>query len=203
MTLKLLGNTNRGLAFIVSAPAGTGKTTLVEMLTDEFPCVVANISYTTRPPRGDEVNGRDYHFLSVFEFEVKIAAGDFLEHVRLYGNYYGTSRKWIESQLELGKHVVLVIDTQGAALLRKKFPAVAIFVRPPSVIELKRRLQGRGTESLERIEERLELAEDELRAVKYYDYIIINDDLKIAYEVFRSVFIAEEHRVMASSPLFS
>ncbi len=194
MALKLLGNTNRGLAFIVSAPAGTGKTTLVQMLTDEFPCVVANISYTTRQPRGDEVNGRDYHFLSVAEFEEKIAAGDFLEHVLLYGNHYGTSRRWIESQLDSGKHVVLVIDTQGAALLRKKFHAVAIFVRPPSVIELKRRLEVRGTESLERIEERLELAEDELRAVKYYDYIIINDDLKIAYEAFRSVFIAEEHR---------
>ncbi|MBA3602655.1 MAG: guanylate kinase [Parachlamydiaceae bacterium] len=196
MALKLLGNTNRGLAFIVSAPAGTGKTTLVQMLTTEFPCVVANISYTTRQPRGDEVNGSDYHFLSVSEFEEKIAAGDFLEHVLLYGNHYGTSRKWIESQLDLGKHVVLVIDTQGAALLRKKFPAVAIFVRPPSVIELKRRLEVRGTESLEIIEARLELAEDELRAVKYYDYIIINDDLKIAYEAFRSVFIAEEHRVM-------
>ena len=117
MTLKLLGNAKRGLAFIVSAPAGTGKTTLVQMLTDEFPCVVANISYTTRQPRGDEVHGRDYHFLTVAEFEEKIVAGDFLEHVELYNNYYGTSRRWIESQLDAGKHVVLVIDTQGAALL--------------------------------------------------------------------------------------
>ena len=202
MPLKLLGNTQRGLAFIVSAPAGTGKTTLVQMLTDEFSCVIANISYTTRPPRGGEVNGSDYHFLNVSEFQEKVAADDFLEHVQLYGNYYGTSRKWIESQLDSGKHVVLVIDTQGAALLRKKFPAVAIFVRPPSVIELKRRLEGRGTESLEIIEERLQLAEEELRAVKYYDYIIINDDLKIAYEAFRSIFIAEEHRIMAGSSPF-
>lgn len=197
MALKLLGNTKRGLAFVVSAPAGTGKTTLVQMLVDEFPCVVANISYTTRQPRGDEVNGRDYHFLDLPEFEKKISGGEFLEHVRLYGNYYGTSRKWIEAQLESGKHVVLVIDTQGAAQLRKKFPAVAIFVRPPSVLELKRRLQGRGTESLERIEERLELAEEELRSVKYYDYLIINDDLQVAYQVFRSIFIAEEHRVLS------
>jgi guanylate kinase len=196
MTLKLLGNTKRGLAFIVSAPAGTGKTTLVQMLTAEFPCVVANISYTTRQPRGDEVNGRDYHFLTVPEFEEKIPAGDFLEYVQFNGNYYGTSRRWIESQLDGGKHVVLVIDTQGAALLRKKFPAVAIFVRPPSVIELKRRLEGRGTESIERIEERLELAEGELREVKYYDYVIINDNLEVAYGVFRSIFIAEEHRVL-------
>lgn len=197
MVLKPLGNTKRGLAFVVSAPAGTGKTTLVQMLANEFPCVVPNISYTTRQPRGTEVDGRDYHFLTVPEFEAKIAAGDFLEYVNLYGNYYGTSRKWIEAQLDLGKHVVLVIDTQGAAILRKKFPAVAIFVRPPSVLELKRRLQGRGTESLERIEERLELAEEELKAVKYYDYLIINDDLEVAYQVFRSIFIAEEHRVLS------
>lgn len=197
MGLKLLGNTKRGLAFIVSAPAGTGKTTLVQKLAEEFPCVVANISYTTREPRGDEIDGRDYHFLDVAEFEKKIANEEFLEYVRLYGNYYGTSRKWIEAQLEEGKHVVLVIDTQGAAQLRKKFPAVAIFMRPPSVIELKRRLQGRGTESLERIAERLELAEEELRAVKYYDYLIINDDLEVAYQVFRSIFIAEEHRVLS------
>jgi guanylate kinase len=197
MPLKLLGNKLYGRVFIVSAPAGTGKTTLVQMLVKEFPCVIASISCTTRRPRGGEVEGKDYHFLSKEAFEQKIAAGDFLEYVLLYGSYYGTSRDWIESQLATGKHVVLVIDTQGALFLRDKISTVSIFVTPPSVSELKRRLISRGTESEEKIEERLEIVEQELKAKEFYDYEIINDNLDTAYQVLRSIFIAEEHRVHA------
>lgn len=195
MTLKLLGNRKRGLPFIVSAPAGTGKTTLVEKLSEEFPNVIANISYTTRQQRAGEIDGVHYHFINKDVFKEKIAAGDFLEHVCLYDEYYGTSRKWIEEHLNAGKHVILVIDTQGAMFLRDKYPAISIFVKPPSLEELKRRLKGRRTETQQKIEERLKIAQQEIEALKYYDYEIVNDDLEVAYQVLRSIVIAEEHRV--------
>lgn len=193
--MKLLGNKSKGRVFVVSAPAGTGKTTLVQRLVKEFPEIVASISYTTRLPRQGEANGKDYYFLDEAAFDEKIAAGEFLEFVRLYGTYYGTSRKWLEEQLSLGKHVVLVIDTQGAKLLRAQLPIVSIFIHPPSVSELERRLYSRGTETQSALEERLKVVKEELEAAALYDYEIINDDLEIAYQVLRSVFIAEEHRV--------
>ena len=111
---QVLGNISKGLIFVVSAPAGTGKTTLTQMLVDEFPCVIESISFTTRKIRGDEVQGVHYNFISKEEFEEKIADGDFLEYAEIYGEYYGTSRSWVESKRNEGKHVVLVIDTQGA-----------------------------------------------------------------------------------------
>lgn len=195
MALKLLGNRKRGLAFIVSAPAGTGKTTLVEKLAEEFPSVLLNVSYTTRLPRTGEIDGVHYHFISKTQFKERIAAEEFLENVCLYGEYYGTSRKWIEERLNAGKHVVLVIDTQGAIFLRDKYPAISIFVKPPSLEELERRLSGRGTETQQKIEERLAIAQQEIEALKYYDYEIVNDNLEVAYQVLRSILIAEEHRV--------
>lgn len=196
--MKLLGNNKRGLTFIVSAPAGTGKTTLVQRLTKEFPSVVASISYTTRAPRAGETNGVDYFFIDKEEFEKKIAEEEFLEYVVLYGQYYGTSRKWLESNLDAGKHVVLVIDTQGADLLRQRIPVVSIFIQPPALEELRRRLENRSTESIEKIEERLALAKEELKAVQLYNYAIVNDNIEIAYQVLKSIFIAEEHRVQRS-----
>ena len=196
MSEKLLGNGKIGRPFIVSAPAGTGKTTLVKMLTDEFPCVVASISFTTRQPREGEINGRHYNFLTHDEFEKKIASGDFLEYVKLYGDYYGTSRSWVEERLNAGKHVVLVIDTQGAAQLRMIWKTVTIFIKPPSLDELKHRMLSRGTDTVETIERRLALAKQEINASHFYDYMIVNDDLKTAYQVLRSIFIAEEHLVI-------
>ncbi|WP_068467849.1 guanylate kinase [Candidatus Protochlamydia phocaeensis] len=194
---SLLGNLSEGLAFIVSAPAGTGKTTLVQMLVEEFPSVIASISYTTRLPRTGEVPGKHYHFISESEFEAKIAAADFLEYVKLYGTYYGTSRQWIQEQQRQGKHVVLVIDTQGALQLKGNFPGVFIFIRPPSLEVLRERLEGRKTETPELIEKRLGWAQAELNAVQYYDYQIVNDELATAYQVLRSIVIAECHRVSA------
>lgn len=193
---KLLEESNRGRVFIVSAPAGTGKTTLVHMLVHEFSNVIESISYTTRQPRKGEIDGVHYNFISNDEFQARITSGDFLEYVSLYGYWYGTSRLWVETQLALGKHVVLVIDTQGALQLKGVYSATYIFVGPPSVEELRRRLMKRGTETIEKIEERLMIVNKELEAIQYYDYFVINRDLNIAYQVLRSILIAETHRVM-------
>jgi guanylate kinase len=196
---KLLGNCQKGILFIVSAPAGTGKTTLVQMLVHEFPSVIQSISFTTRQPRQGEIDGQHYYFISEAEFQAKIDNGDFLEHVSLYGSRYGTSKAWVDAQLALGKHVVLVIDTQGALQLKGHVKAIFIFVGPPSIEELRRRLLKRGTESVEKIEERLAIVDKELQAAQYYDYFIMNRDLNIAYQVLRSILIGEEHRLPASS----
>lgn len=184
----------KGLVFVISAPAGTGKTTLVRMLIEEFHRVVESISFTTREPRPNETLGRDYHFISVKEFEQKIQEGEFLEYAKVFHNYYGTSKKFVESQQEKGKHVVLVIDTQGALQLRGKLEAIYIFISPPSLDELRARLCRRKSESEEMIEHRLSWAEKEMELASQYDYHIVNDNLKVAYEVLRSIFIAEEHR---------
>lgn len=196
MTLKVLGNLNRGLLFVLSAPAGTGKTTLMHMLADEFDCVVQSISCTTRAPRQGEIHGKNYHFLSKEEFEAKIAAQEFIEYVQLYGYYYGTSKHWVEDQLQKGRHVVLVIDTQGAMLLKERCQAVYIFIAPPSLEVLSQRLTLRNTETAEHIATRLSIAHDEIAASYAYDYRIVNDDLAVAYQVLRSIIIAEEHRVL-------
>ena len=191
---SLLGEIKEGLIFIVSAPAGTGKTTLIQRLGQEFPSIIASISFTTRQPREGEVPGVHYHFIAESEFEAKIAAGEFLEYVRLYGTYYGTSKQWIKEQQQQGKHVVLVIDTQGALQLKGHIPAISIFIRPPSFAVLRQRLVQRQTESLEVIEKRLAWAQQELNVAQHYDYQLVNDDLEIAYQVLRSIFIAECHR---------
>lgn len=183
-----------GLCFIVSAPAGTGKTTLVKMLVEEFPRVVSSISYTTRKKRQGETEGKDYHFITKEAFEAKIAASDFLEYVQLYGDYYGTCRKWVLDKMKQGIHVVLVIDTQGAMQLKKLFTAVYIFISPPSLEVLKERLAKRKTESPDAMVKRIAWAAQEMAAAPQYDYHIINDDLSTAYQVLRSIVIAETHR---------
>lgn len=185
----------RGLVFVVSAPAGTGKTTLVRKLKQEFPQVKSSISYTTRIPRLEETNGVDYNFIDEAEFEDKIKSGELLEYVMLYGFHYGTSRLWVEEELKKGTHVVLVIDTQGGLNLKNKIPAIFIFIAPPSLEELKKRLLMRKTESTEVIEERLACAAREINQGNHYDYKIINDEIDTAYNVLRSIFIAETHRI--------
>lgn len=193
--MSLLGNLKRGLVFILSAPAGTGKTTLVQRLVNEFPVVLASVSYTTRAPRAGEVNGLHYHFVDEAEFLSRIAKDEFIEYVQLYGNYYGTSRVWLEEQLDQGKHVFLVIDTQGALLLKEKIKATYIFVSPPSLEVLEKRLLVRKTESQDVIQKRLGWAQQEMTAKDAYDYLIVNDELDTAYQVLRSIVIAEEHRI--------
>ncbi len=193
---SMLGNLPKGLAFVISAPAGTGKTTLVRMLIDEFPAAVSmNVSTTTRSPRPGEIPGHDYFFASKEEFEERIKADGFLEYVELFGNYYGTSKEHVKEVQAKGKHIVLVIDTQGAMALKKQhFEAVFIFVHPPNLSELRERLFKRKTEAGGDIEERLHWAEKELELAPRYDYQIVNDNLHHAYDVLRSIFIAEENK---------
>jgi guanylate kinase len=191
---KLLGGLSEGLIFVVSAPAGTGKTTLVRMLCEEFDCVHESISYTTRPARANEVPGRDYFFITAPEFEKRIAENDFLEYATVFGCYYGTSRGHVEEMQKAGKHVILVVDTQGALQLMPKLIATFIFLIPPSISELRRRLESRKSDSPEAIEQRLSWAEREISIAGRYDYRVVNDHLKTAYEVLRSILIAEEHR---------
>lgn len=197
MTLKLLGNLPKGLIFVLSAPAGTGKTTLVRMLLDEFPSLAVSVSCTTRSPRPEEISGRDYYFLSKKEFQRKVEEDEFLEHAEVFGNHYGTSRVEVEKLQSEGKHVILVIDTQGGMqLMEEKVDATFIFVKPPSFAELRERLFKRRTESADLIEQRLSWAEKEIEAGSHhYDYQIVNDNLHHAYEILRSILIAEEHKV--------
>lgn len=192
---KVLGNLKKGLVFVISAPAGTGKTTLARMLMDEFLSVKESISCTTRPLRKQEIPDLDYHFLTKEEFEKKIAVGEFLEYAEVFGSYYGTLKAQVEQKRELGQHVVLVIDTQGAKQLKETgYPAIFIFVQPPSLAELRLRLFHRKTEPEEGIEERLRRAEEEIKMATQYDYIIVNDNLHRAYDILRSILIAEEHK---------
>jgi guanylate kinase len=188
-------NKKRGLLFVISAPAGTGKTTLVQMLTAEFPRVTRSVTCTTRKPRPGEKNGIDYFFLTEDEFQKKLKTGDFLEHANVFGNHYGTSRSLVEKELNAGKHVMLVIDTQGALQLKEKVDAIFIFISPPSLEELKKRLYKRSTESAELIEKRVLWARHELEMISHYDYHIINDQLPVAFEALKSILIAEEDRV--------
>lgn len=194
MHTKLLGGLKKGLLFVISAPAGTGKTTLVHMLQEEFSCVVRSVSYTTRKPRRSEQEGKDYHFVSEPEFLQKLHEGDFLEHAKVFDHYYGTSRSFVEAEQNLGKHVVLVIDTQGAAQLKRQCKATFIFISPPDLKELQSRLSKRKTETDQAIEQRLSWAEREIALASHYDYHIINDHLETAYIVLRSILIAEEHK---------
>lgn len=189
-----LGGLKRGMVFVISAPAGTGKTTLVRMLRQEFSCVVESVSYTTRKPRKNEVAGVDYFFISNEEFEQKIREGDFLEYAKVFNHYYGTSRKFVGLEQDKGKHVILVIDTQGALQLMGTYTAVFIFISPPSIEELRRRLMTRRADTIEAIEERLSWAQHEMSLSNRYDYQIVNEDLGVAYTVLKSILIAEEHK---------
>jgi len=177
-----------GRLYVVAAPSGAGKTTLVRLLLGSEPDVRLSISYTTRSPRPGEENGREYHFVDAATFRVMMARGDFLEWAEVHGNFYGTSKKWIAEQLAEGSDVLFEIDWQGAQQVREAFPeALGIFILPPSMEELTRRLTGRGTDSLDVIERRLAAAQAEMRHVVEFDYVIINDSLERALEDLRAV----------------
>ncbi len=195
MSNKVLGNLKKGLLFIISAPAGTGKTTLAKMLQDEFSCVASSISCTTRAPREGEVNGKDYIFLSAQEFTKKLDENAFLEHANLFHHSYGTLKETVDDLQSSGKHVLLVIDTQGMRQIKQhNIPCTSIFLTPPSWEELKHRLQGRGSESAEEIDKRIRWAHAEIAFAHLYDYHIVNDDLTTAYQTLRSILIVEENK---------
>jgi guanylate kinase len=177
-----------GNLYVVAAPSGAGKTTLVRLLLDQEPDVQLSISCTTRNPRPGEEDGREYHFLEVAEFKAMIGREDFLEWAEVHGNYYGTSKKWITDQLAADRDVLLEIDWQGAQQVRAQFSrAIGVFILPPSMDELARRLTGRGTDSPEVISRRLAAAQAEMRHVGEFDYVIINDQLAQALDDLRAV----------------
>jgi guanylate kinase len=170
-----------GDLFVVVAPSGAGKTSLVNRLLEAERGIRLSVSHTTRAPRAGEVDGRDYHFVAREAFEAMIAAGDFLEHADVYGNYYGTSRRWIEQELAGEHDVLLEIDWQGARQVRKLFPRmVGIFVLPPSLAELRRRLTDRGKDSPAVIERRMASAREEISHVLEFEYIIVNEQFDVA-----------------------
>ena len=194
---------SRGNLFVVVAPSGAGKTSLVNALLKLDSNIRLSISYTTRAPRQGEQNGREYHFVDKPAFEAMIAAGDFLEHANVYGNYYGTSKRWIEEQISGDHDVLLEIDWQGAAQVRKLFPSVVgIFILPPSLDELRRRLQARGKDSPEAIERRMASAREEISHVLEFEYIIVNerfesalDDLIAIVRAARLARVQQSHRL--------
>lgn len=167
-----------GSLLIVAAPSGAGKTTLVRKLLELDAAVQLSVSYTTRAPRAGEQDGREYHFVDVAAFRAMRERGDFLEWAEVHGNFYGTSRVWLAEQVRAGRDVLLEIDWQGAQQVKKQFPeAVGIFILPPSLAELERRLRGRGTDSEDVIARRLTAAVGEMRHVDEFDFAIINNDL--------------------------
>jgi len=191
----MLSDKLKGLLIVISAPSGTGKTTLAHMLLKEFPNMEFSVSYTTRKPRPGEVNGKDYFFVDRKTFEKMVEEGDFLEWAEVYGNLYGTSKTQVLKALHEGKDVLLDIDTQGALQVKKNFPeAVLIFILPPSLKELERRLRSRGTDDEETIEKRLKIARKEIERAPLYDYIVINDFLEKAFKQLKSIVTAEKCR---------
>ena len=168
----------RGHLYIIAAPSGAGKTTLTRLLLGNDAEIRLSISTTTRAPRPGEQDGREYHFVGVDEFRRMAAAGEFVEWAEVHGNYYATSRRWIEEAIASGQDVLLEIDWQGARQVRAAFPeAIGIFVLPPSLEILEQRLSGRRTDSPQTIARRLAAAREEMRHVDEFDYVIINADL--------------------------
>ncbi len=182
----------RGVLFVFSGPSGVGKGTLKAKLFEEFAGRIAySVSATTRGPREGEVDGKDYFFISRQEFERRVKNNEFLEHAEFAGNCYGTPRAYVEKLLDSGMNVVLEIDVQGALQVMKSMPeCVSVFILPPSFEELEHRLRGRGTETEEKIRERLETAKRELPYAPQYDYQIVNGgDIEAAYQSLREVFL--------------
>ena len=171
----------QGSVFIIVAPSGAGKTSLVAELLQQNTQIQLSVSHTTRAPRTGEQQGVHYHFTDVAQFEQKIAAADFLEYANVYGHYYGTSKSTVQAILNQGFDVLLEIDWQGFELVKAQCPdAVSIFIAPPSLAELKRRLEGRGTDSAEVVAKRMSQAQLELDKMAQYDYIVVNEDFAAA-----------------------
>lgn len=188
--------TKRGILIVLSGPSGTGKGTVCGLVRQHLgESVKYSISATTRKPRSGEENGREYFFYSKKEFEALREQNGFLEWAQVYDNYYGTPRAFVEEVLASGKDCILEIDPQGALQVRKATEdAVLVFIAPPSLEELRRRLTGRGTESAEEVEKRLSCAEDELAYRNQYDYIIVNDDVERAAGKMEAIMKAEKCR---------
>jgi guanylate kinase len=184
-----------GSLFVISAPSGAGKTSLVRALLNINPLIGLSISYTTRNPRPGEVDGRDYHFVSRETFMEMAQRGEFLESAEVYGNLYGTSQKWIGEKTSAGNDILLEIDWQGAAQVRKLFPeCVSIFILPPSMEALEQRLKGRNQDNDEVIARRMAAAREDVSHVAEFDYVIINDNLNEALRELNAVTLSARLR---------
>lgn len=189
----------RGLAFVVTGPSGAGKNSVIDLVMARLPGLVFSVSYTSRPRRPAEVDGRDYIFVSEDEFVGRIEAGDFLEHVTYLDVHYGTSRTQVDEFIAQGLDVILNIDVEGAKTLRQQnwdnTKVVYVFLTPSSLEELGARLRKRNTEDESKIEKRLQMAQQEMEALHYFDYLVINDDLKTAADELAAIIVAERIRL--------
>ena len=184
---------NKGLLFVVSAPSGCGKGTILSEILNER--IYFSVSSTTRKPRNGEVDGVDYNFITVSQFKELIEENGMLEYAEYCGNYYGTPKNMVEKMRCAGKYVILVIDVQGAMLVKENCKdAILVFIMPPSIAELERRLRKRGTETDEVISRRIAKAVDEISFAHKYNYVVVNDELEKAVEDLKSVISAEEHK---------
>jgi guanylate kinase len=187
-----MSSKDRGLLFIVSAPSGAGKTTLVERLVEQVPDLKLSRSYTSRPARDGETDGVDYNFVTRERFEAMVTAGGFLEWADVFGNLYGTAAADTEGILAAGCDLVLVIDVQGARKVRRRgFETTAVFVMPPSFDALERRLRGRSKDSEAAIQRRLQVAREEVSSFAEYDYVVVNDELTAAVDRLRGIIVAK------------
>jgi guanylate kinase len=196
--------TQRGHLFVIAAPSGAGKTTLVHKLMETNPSLRFSVSYTTRPQRHTETDGKDYFFVSPDAFQTMVDAGDFLEHALVFDHCYGTSKTRVESMLNEGHHVILEIDWQGAQQVRNHMPDCrSIFLLPPSVAELKRRLTGRGTDSAEVIERRFQDALSDMSHWHEFKFAVINDNLERAHAELESIVSGDSDANTVSNPALS
>jgi guanylate kinase len=180
---------------VLSAPSGTGKTSVARALLERFPELAFAVSCTTRPQRTGEASGRDYEFLSEAEFLARADANHFVEWARVHGNYYGTPRAAIEGPLAAGRHVLLDVDVQGASAILSEYAfAVSIFLLPPSPVAMADRLRARGTEEESALRARLDEAAREIRRAKHYQYVLVNEDLEETIALFEHILRAEEQR---------
>ncbi|PKN72617.1 MAG: guanylate kinase [Candidatus Cloacimonetes bacterium HGW-Cloacimonetes-3] len=189
---------NKSCSFLIilSAPSGGGKSTILNEILQVSDNIDYSVSFTTRNPRGEEKNGIHYHFVDDAEFLARTESGDFLEHARVFGKWYGTSISYIKSRLAAGKHVIMDIDVQGASLISATdIPYVKVFIIPPSMDVLKERLVLRATDSDAEIAKRLNTAKSELAYIPNYDYLVVNDDLSQAVSDVQAIIRAEENRV--------
>ena len=185
----------RGILIVVSGFAGSGKGTLMKEILKQYDNYALSISATTRQPRGTEVNGKEYFFKTVEEFEKMIAQGELIEYANYVGNYYGTPKNYVEEQLASGKDVILEIEIQGALKVKEKFPeTLLLFVTPPNATVLKERLIGRGTETLDVVEKRMMRASEEAEGITSYDYILINDDLQSCVLQMHNIIQSEHYK---------
>ena len=184
-----------GNLFVVAAPSGGGKTSLTRALLERERAIMLSVSYTTRPPRPGEKEGVDYHFITPARFEELKAAGEFLEHAQVHGNWYATSATWLKRQIDAGQDVLLEIDWQGAAQVRKLIPAsVHIFILPPSLALLEERLVRRGQDDKDTIARRLNAAREEMRHCGEFDYVIINQEFALALDDLSAIVRASRLR---------